>query len=459
MTGPCPPPDPRFDRLLARYWDGTLTAAEFDELNARLETDPAARHWFRTWCFQAGVTNEWAAVRRPPEPAAPRMSRRRLLAGFGAGAAVGLTGGLLAAYSLTRSPRRGGAKLVWARGQVLTGDRQSRLLAVGGAVPAGTAVATVGENSAAVLECADGSRLNLSADTTVAVDDVSHKVWLLRGAVTADLKSATGGAPPLTLATRVAALTPGGGVAVAACCAADATEFQVESGRAKVSDGGGVHLSDVSGGELFTVRADGRHSKQPIPTVPDTLAVTPAQPLSAGWAVGGLEPSADGPLLSPAFWFDPYHSAVLSQIRSNNAWTRGLVRIYPDSEVSVRYRANRPAFGEVVLVVRPLRDARGATGCLTWNGRFEATPVTEGRLVPVQTDAMRVGEAWAGVSAEPAAEWRTLAVRADAMLGGHNKHTPEFDPPWVAFLLIFNTFDADIGLRVADLRVSRPEGS
>jgi hypothetical protein len=104
-----------------------------------------------------------------------------------------------------------------------------------------------------------------------------------------------------------------------------------------------------------------------------------------------------------------------------------MVRVYPDSVVRVQYRVDRSAHGEVVLVVRPLRTARGASGCLLWSGRFEASP---------------------------AGEWRTLAVRADALLA--NKHSPEFGPPWVAFLLIFNTFDADIGLRVAGVRVSRP---
>jgi hypothetical protein len=40
----------------------------------------------------------------------------------------------------------------------------------------------------------------------------------------------------------------------------------------------------------------------------------------------------------------------------------------------------------------------------------------------------------------------------------NNKEAPTFSAPWVGFLLIFNTYAEDIGLRVADFRVSRPGG-
>jgi hypothetical protein len=103
------------------------------------------------------------------------------------------------------------------------------------------------------------------------------------------------------------------------------------------------------------------------------------------------------------------------------------VRLFPDSVVHVRYRADRPADGQVVLVCRRPRSTFKDCGCLEWNGRFDACP---------------------------AGEWRTLTVRAADML--ENKEGPQFAPPWVAFLLIFNTYTEDIGLRVAEFRVSRP---
>jgi hypothetical protein len=54
----------------------------------------------------------------------------------------------------------------------------------------------------------------------------------------------------------------------------------------------------------------------------------------------------------------------------------------------------------------------------------------------------------------PAGGWQGLVVKAADLLA--NRHTPAFDPPWVAFLVIVNSFEKDLGLEVADLRVTRP---
>ena len=40
-----------------------------------------------------------------------------------------------------------------------------------------------------------------------------------------------------------------------------------------------------------------------------------------------------------------------------------------------------------------------------------------------------------------------------------NKHAPKFGPPWVGFLVIFNTFEIDLGLEVAEFRVTRLGGA
>ena len=42
------------------------------------------------------------------------------------------------------------------------------------------------------------------------------------------------------------------------------------------------------------------------------------------------------------------------------------------------------------------------------------------------------------------------------MLLPPNEHAPNFGPPWVGFLVIFNTYTADLGLRVAEFRVDPP---
>jgi hypothetical protein len=42
------------------------------------------------------------------------------------------------------------------------------------------------------------------------------------------------------------------------------------------------------------------------------------------------------------------------------------------------------------------------------------------------------------------------------MLEPPNKNQPKFDAPWIGFLLIFNTFEPDVGLEVAEFRVEPP---
>jgi hypothetical protein len=51
-------------------------------------------------------------------------------------------------------------------------------------------------------------------------------------------------------------------------------------------------------------------------------------------------------------------------------------------------------------------------------------------------------------------QWQTLTVEAGAMLD--NKHAPKFGAPWVAFLIIFNTYREDLGLRIASFQVIPP---
>ena len=62
---------------------------------------------------------------------------------------------------------------------------------------------------------------------------------------------------------------------------------------------------------------------------------------------------------------------------------------------------------------------------------------------------------WNGTfAAAPPGEWRWLEVRAEDMLRPPNRHAPRFGAPWVGFLVILNTYTADLGLKVAEFRVA-----
>lgn len=431
--------DPALDRLIALYWDGTLTSDELAVLNARLESDPEARQWFREYCVQAVVAGEVAAPAETSHtPATPatspkggkgRFSRRAAL-GFGLGTAAGIGAGAIfhALWNQASplAPQSTGVRLTWTRGQVFRTGPNGTPVQAGAVIHSGSGLSTVGPTSSAVLELSDGSTLCLSADTVVMVADGGGRVVVHKGGATADLRPSEGENPVVAVGTPQVGLSTTAGADIDLCSGGRETEVMVQRGRVSVADRTGA-VTAVRDGELLTIGAHGGPAVRPTPILPDSYVLQFTERLPEGWRVGRWESMPAGPVIVPELWFDPYHQADLYQIRSHNQWTRGLVRLFPDSVVSVRYRADRSADGQVVLVVRRPRSPFKDCGCLEWNGRYEASPP---------------------------GEWRTLTLRAAALLD--NKETPVFAPPWVAFLLIFNTYTEDIGLRVADFRVTRP---
>ena len=132
-------------------------------------------------------------------------------------------------------------------------------------------------------------------------------------------------------------------------------------------------------------------------------------------------------MLVPSWWFDQYHGTEMWQIRSDKQWSRGFVRLFPDSTLRVKYWVDKPGRGQVIACVRAARLPDAETGVLSANAAFE--------------------------TAKPK-EWNYLTIKASELLD--NVHAPKFAAPWVAFLLIFNTYKADLGLKIAEYRVTRP---
>ncbi|MCU0706547.1 MAG: FecR family protein [Fimbriiglobus sp.] len=424
------PQNDAFDRLLARYWDGNLSPAEWETLNHRLESDPEARRWFREVCLHAvaasdAVVPAEAADATASGPAAPTVRKISRRAALGVGVAAGLATGVL----LTRQfgelldPSPVGLLVTWTRGRVTC---DGKALEAGNVVPPGSTLSTAGPTSSAVLELPDGSTLCLSADTTVRVPASGGRVVVEQGGVTADLRPSQDDEPSAMVGTSEVGVRAVAAAGVDVSTAGRETELTVQRGQVMVSAGDRGPLA-VRDGELFTASADGGSAVRPAPILSDKFVLDFVDRLPEGWRVGRREETPTGPALAPDLWYDPYHAERMWQIRSQQSWVRGLVRVFPDSIVRVRYRADRTADGQVVLVVRRPRSTFKESGCLEWNGRFEACAPDE---------------------------WRTLTVRAADMLDNHEG--PRFAPPWVAFLLIFNTYTEDLGLRVADFRVTRP---
>ncbi|HUR52487.1 MAG TPA: hypothetical protein VMZ71_00010 [Gemmataceae bacterium] len=429
-------PDSRLEDLFVRYWDNTLTDAEGAELERLLSSDPAAREWFRTLSLQAVTSAELASVhglveaaKRESEPAGPARrgwSRRRALryVGGGIAASVAATLGELRIWGDSGPPQ---ARMGAVRGDVKIATASGPLTARNGRlVPAGATVSTVGMDSSVALVCPDGTGVSLAGDSALIVSEGGMKMMLVRGYATADIRPKPD-VRPLELMTAVASITTPTGALLTLGHAIRATEIVVEDGAVNVFDQADEKLAVVGAGEMFTVQTGGVRKKRATPVTPDSYTLPIDQPLPDDWHVGKRRDTAHGPVLVPEWWHDPYHGTEMWQIRSDKEWARGFFRLFPDSTLHVRYWVDKPGPGQVIACVRAARLPDAETGVVAANGAFE-------NAVPKQ--------------------WTVLSIRASDLLD--NVHAPKFAAPWVGFLLIFNTYKADLGLKIAEYRVTRP---
>lgn len=428
------------EELFAAYWEGTLSAAETAELGRLLAADPRTRAAFETYCLTTVIAADLPPVAEASPAATPARrsgwSRRR---------AIGLLGGTLAAglgaVGLSRwlwpVPPQAGQRdmsllLRHVRGTVTLTDGDGRPLPPDGPIPPGATVATSGPAAAAVLLFPNGTNLALAGEAQLVLGADGHRVDLRRGVMAADIRTPFVGLPDLTLATAEAVLTGLRDALITIDRGPEVTEVGVQSGRVSVAAPTGRRLDEVREGEMLTVSAVG-HRKQPIPETPADYSWDLTRPLPPGWAVGSRVRVAGDWVVKAEEYADPYHNGTrMYQIRSNHTWARGFFRVTPDSTVRVRYRVKSRQRGQVCFCVRTGDPRSSDTGMLEWGGHF---------LPPAPGDA-----------------WRTLAIPVADMVGPPNRHDPKFDPPWVGFLVIFNTFTEDVDLVVSEFGLSGPAG-
>jgi hypothetical protein len=416
--------DWRLEELFVRYWDNALALHELAELERRLAADPDARFRFRVACVQAVTAPEAPRPTAPARAGGGRWSRRRVLGYLGGGVLAGVAAGLVGREVWDSPPVV--ARLAAVRGAVRVA---SRVAPTGMPIRPGAVVSTNGFDSAAQLVFENGSWVELSGESTLVVGD-NGRLILNRGHAVADIRPPAGPVAPRVLATLAATVVPAGRAVLSLGQMVHSTEVGVEAGRVTVASAAGGPVEVVRPWEVLTVRPDGGRNKQPFRSAPDEFAWDLSRPLPDDWHIGHREDSADGPVVRPDVYADPYYRFTeMYQVRSDKNWTRGFCRLHPDSVLRVRYRVDEPADGQVCVCVRSARLPGALTGVLEHNRAFEAA--TPGK-------------------------WETLEVPAAAMLDCVNR--PRFDPPWVGFQVIFNTYSKDIGLTVSDFRVTRPGG-
>jgi hypothetical protein len=230
--------------------------------------------------------------------------------------------------------------------------------------------------------------------------------------------------PEAEVATENATLSIG--------CGTNQTEVGIIEGRAQVTTNmaGGPRM-EITTGEQATVHADGTMRRNQS-LAPDRYRWHPEMPLPSRWGVGRLanDPSARpyGKVILPELWYDNFLNRRCWQIRSDNGWVSGSFRIHEDSRFRVRYKVDRPGNGQFLVVLRHDPPISNLGYVLTAKIPFEPTIAGDFRTVEFDT-----------------ASWIPIRQR------------PPFPYPWVAFLTIFNTFEDDLGLRVAEFQVIGPD--
>ncbi len=443
-----PSDDLRLEELFVQYWDNTLTPSEAEELERRLAADPAARNCFQLFTMQAVAAAELPPSMRPeiererigeftspsentpePQPRVARargLSRRRVLQLCGGGLAAGVAGVGLGRWLLGDSGNHR-VRVSSVQGTVSVRTTDGRTFSGVGEAPTGTTVSTMGAMAAAVLTYPDGTTVSLVGDSAVTVD--KNGLRLHRGTANADIRPRAADADDLFLMTPLATLSTLSGVLLTLGLGARGTEVEVQEGTVAVSNPAGTPMAVVREGELLTVRPNGDHRRQSTPRTADEFVLDLSRSLPDGWVVGRRDETADGVVLRPEPWPDPYYGGtVMHQIRSDHRWTRGFFRASEESVVHVRYRAERDlANGQMCFCVRTAKSQCSDTGMLHYNDGFKATAP---------------------------GKWEWLHVRIADML--KNDQAPRFRTPMVAFLLILNTYTEDIGLEIAEFRVTPP---
>ena len=333
------------DGLFVRYWENDLSeadAAEF-EFSSSDRGPCMPREEFQLFCLQAVVASELPlaveAAETPqnfqqPEQNMPgaRWSRRRLLRYIGGSAAAIAIAGVFGRQRwVTQSEAVTGVRISELKGQVTLRMPSGQSIRPSGDIPAGSTLAIIGPISSAVLSCQDGTEVSFTGDTDVAVMSGGSRLVLLRGTATADIPAHRVGPDSMILQTAHASLARLSDVLLTMARTQRGTEVGVQNGVVAVDSPNGRSLGFVRAGEILTVRADGDRSKQLKPTTPDNFAWDLGRPLPSGWNVGQREETADGPVVVPEFWLDPYYQVEMCQIRSDQQWARGFFALYPDS--------------------------------------------------------------------------------------------------------------------------------
>jgi hypothetical protein len=320
---------------------------------------------------------------------------------------------------------------------------------------AGQSIRTIGALSSARLVFADGTIVHMAGDASVRVHvpDGQKQVFLDYGhpaaSVTPQPKR-----KPLLLFTPTALLKVLG-TEFAVSALTSSTELSVSEGVVLIEPRNGGQAIPVKDGEFSEARLAKILPPYEAVSVPSRWSADFDVGLPEGWTHGQLvdagEDESDKAISATnavkgarkETATDPAQKKHF-EVRSNEQWANGLVRIEEDSELTYRIRMDRPQWYQVFLCVRanPVKD-----GVWSWNYEYQ------------EADGVR----WEDVTA---GQWRDVRVpltkfkRLEYEIPPSGVHEP-FNlrggaaPPinGLVVWILFTTQDNDRGMVVDDVAI------
>ncbi len=428
----------RLDELLVRYWAKSLSPDEEVELAQLLERDEFAEERLEAFCLQTLVASELAVARPVINLSSRRRSRLRWLAvGPALAAAACVAVFFLGVFSPKTTTAEVTPVLVRSTGTVrVHNESASRLATEGLPLERGQTISTVGLDASAILTYPDGTAVLLTGDTVATITEAGYDPQLLlrRGAVSAEVATVPSRSS-FRLATSEGVALADGGSKLSLSRTSDQTEVSVTGGRVRLINTSSDSWMNVKTGEIATLVSRGETEIHNAHPSLDHYTWNLSQPLPKGWELGRLldDPSARpfGRSVVPVLWNDRFIHRTCWQIRSNNRYTQGLFYIYPESRFRVRYKVDRSGTGQLLIVIRQEPMVSHVGNVLLASIPFE----------PTQNG-----------------EWRTVELTtADWEVEKNIRRLPPGPFPWLAYLVVFNTYEHDLGLKVAEFTVSRGE--
>jgi hypothetical protein len=295
-------------------------------------------------------------------------------------------------------------------------------------VRCGEAVLTKGADSHVSIRLDDGTVIMLAGDTRVAFPlEDRDRLNVEYGNVTATVQPRPAG-HPLVVCTREARLEVLG-TRLSVACGDRRTRVDVLEGDIRVtrlSDQRSVLLTEGQSAEI-SPRTDLRPA--PIAAVPDIWSLDFNDGLPPGWHTGQLifDDLPEGSRAVARTAAVEENGQRRYQLRSHNAWSKGLFTLHDDSWIHVRYRLEKPGTFLVYVVCR--QHDFGQPVC---------TVLTPGNLH------------------QPAAQrWHTLTLPLKEFRRARAQDFVPLHGQLVAFCLVFDSPEHNPGLTVDRLWVTR----